>query len=198
MDTNLPTPDDTSRAEDLADPGRERGPGFFELGCLSNLAVPIQVFLCGYLVGRKSYGSFRVMIDLFFILAVTILCLAVLRNMMRSFPAADSVGWPRFFALGCLSNLVVPIGVFLWGCLRGCQAFIFNFGPDGMPGGGLGYSAKGIEGGFYALNFLIPYFLFFPFLPLVVWIIAVAAYKAKHAAVQRGAGKRKFFLDKDE
>jgi hypothetical protein len=198
MDTNLPTPDDSSRAEDHADPGRERGPGFFDLGCLSNLAVPIGVFLCGYLVGRKSYGSFRVMMDLFFCLAVTILCLAALRNMMRSFPAADSVRWPRFFALGCLSNLVVLIGAFLWGCLLGCHAFLFNGAPGGMPGGGLGYSTTGIEGGIYAMEFLILYFLVFPFLPLVVWIIAVAAYKAKHAAVQRGAGKRKFFLDKDE
>jgi hypothetical protein len=138
------------------------------------------------------------MMDLFFYLAVTILCLAALRNMMRSFPAADSVGWPRFFALGCLSNLVVLIGAFLWGCLLGCHAFLFNGAPGGMPGGGLGYSTTGIEGGIYAMEFLILYFLVFPFLPLVVWIIAVAAYKAKHAAVQRGAGKRKFFLDEDE
>jgi hypothetical protein len=48
------------------------------------------------------------------------------------------------------------------------------------------------------MEFLILYFLVFPFLPLVVWIIAVAAYKAKHAAVQRGAGRWKFFLDNDE
>jgi len=67
-----------------------------------------------------------------------------------------------------------------------------------MSGGGLGYSTTGIEGGIYAMEFLILFFLVFPFLPLVVWIIAVAAYKAKHAAVQRGAGRWKFFLDKDE
>jgi hypothetical protein len=56
MDTNLPTPDDNSRAEDHAGPGRELGPGFFDLGCLSNLAVLVAVFLCGGLGGCQGFG----------------------------------------------------------------------------------------------------------------------------------------------
>ena len=56
MDTNLPTPDDTSRAQDHADAGHEGGPSFIDLGCLSNLAVLVAVFLCGGLRGCHSFG----------------------------------------------------------------------------------------------------------------------------------------------
>jgi len=113
MDTNLPTPDDTSRAEDHADPGRERGPGFFDLGCLSNLAVLVAVFLCGG--------------------------------------------------------------------LGGCRGFGFGGVAGGGGGGGPGTRPAGMEGGLNAVGLLLIGFFFLPILPIIVWIVGAAAYKAyKH------------------
>jgi hypothetical protein len=58
MNTSLPTPDGSSRAEDHADAGHEGGPSFFDLGCLSNLAVLIGVFLYGYIFGCEPFFLF--------------------------------------------------------------------------------------------------------------------------------------------
>ena len=110
MNTSLPTPDDTSRAEDRPDASREGGPSFFDLGCLSNLAVLIGVFLCG--------------------------------------------------------------------CLVGCLSFGFGGPAGGGGGGGRGDSPMGIQGGLNAAGILLIGFFFLPILPIVVWIVAAAAYKA--------------------
>ena len=107
---DLPTPDDTSRAEDHPDVSRESGPSFCDLGCLSNLAVLIGVFLYGFLIG----------------------------------------------------------------CLR------FGFGGVAGGGGGVGRgdSPMGIQGGLNAAETLLMGFFLLPILPIVVWIVGAAAYKA--------------------
>jgi len=56
MDTNPSAPDDSSLAEAHANAGRRGGPSFFDLGCLSNLAVLVAVFLCGGLGGCQGFG----------------------------------------------------------------------------------------------------------------------------------------------
>jgi len=142
-------------------------------------------------------------------IAWTIVLLAastyLLRGMVRLLGAV-SAGWPRFFALGCLSNLAVLIGAFLWGCLLGCSSFLG--GPGAMGGGGRGAAPMGIEGGLNALGFVFTAFFFLPILPIGVWMIGVAALKVAadlaDMADDEGnkaadpAGKRKFFLDEDE
>ena len=141
-------------------------------------------------------------------IAWTIVLLAastyLLRGMVRLLGAV-SAGWPRFFALGYLSNLAVLIGAFLWGCLLGSHGVGFGgVGGGGGPVGGRGDAPTGIEGGLNALGFVFVAFFFMPILPIVVWIIAVAAFKvAADMADEEGnnsdpAGKRKFFLDEDE
>ena len=142
-------------------------------------------------------------------IAWTIVLLAastyLLRGMVRLLGDV-SAGWPRFFALGCLSNLAVLSGAFLWGCLLGSHGFGLGgpAGGGGGPGGGRGDAPTGIEGGLNALGLVSVAFFFMPFLPIVVWIIAVAAFKvAADMADEEGnnadpAGKRKFFLDEDE
>ena len=142
-------------------------------------------------------------------IAWTILLLAastyLLRGMVRLLGAV-SAGWPRFFALGCLSNLAVFIGVFWCGCLLGCNTFLG--GPGGMGGGGRGDAPMGVEGGLNAIIMLLGFYFFLPILPIGVWMIGVAALKVAadlaDMADDEGnkaadpAGKRKFFLDEDE
>jgi hypothetical protein len=141
-------------------------------------------------------------------IACTILLLAaseyLLRGMMRLLNL--TAGWPRFFALGCLSNLAVFIGVFLCGCLLGCNTFLG--GPGGQGGGAPGDAPTGIEGGLNAMIMLLGFYFFLPILPIGVWMIGVAALKVAadlaDMADDEGnkaadpAGKRKFFLDEDE
>ena len=144
-------------------------------------------------------------------IAWTIVLLAastyLLRGMVRLLGAV-SAGWPRFFALGCLSNLAVLIGAFLWGYLLGGSSFLGGPGGMGGGGGGRGAAQTGIEGGLNALGFVFTAFFFLPILPIGVWMIGVAALKVAadlaDMADEEGnnaadpAGKRKFFLDEDE
>ena len=122
----------------------------------------------------------------------------LLRGMVRLLPAAVSAGWPRFFALGCLSNLAVFIGAGLCGCFLGFNTFAG--GPGGMGGGGRGDSPMGVEGGLNAMIALLVFYFFLPILPIGVWITAVAAYKANEEGNNEGdpAGSGRFSLDKDE
>jgi len=140
-------------------------------------------------------------------IAWTILLLAastyLLRGMVRLLGAV-SAGWPRFFALGCLSNLAALIGVFWCGCLGGCDSNFLG-GPGGRGGGGRGDAPMGIEGGVNAMIMLLVFYFFLPILPIGVWMIGVAALKVEpDMADEEGnkaadpAGKRKFFLDEDE
>lgn len=173
---DLPTPDDTSPAEDHADAGRCDRPAGAHMPLACAVAVAI-LYLLGRLFRDTTFGA---MTHLF---AWTILFFAastyLLRDMMRLLPAAVSAGWPRFFALGCLSNLAVLIGAFLCGCLLGSYGFGFGgVGGGGGPVGGRPDAPTGIEGGLNAMGYLIVFFYLLPFVPLVVWITAVAAYKA--------------------
>jgi len=126
----------------------------------------------------------------------------LLRGMVRSLPAAVSAGWPRFFALGCLSNLALLIGAFLYGCLLGCRGLGFGgvAGGGGPPGGGWGDAPTGIEGGLNAIDFLIVGSFVLPVLPIGVWITAVAAFAADEEGNNEAdlAGSGRFSPDKDE
>ena len=97
-------------------------------------------------------------------IAWTIVLLAastyLLRGMVRLLGAV-SAGWPRFFALGCLSNLAVLIGAFLWGYLLGGSSFLGGPGGMGGGGGGRGAAQTGIEGGLNALGAVLTFFSFF-------------------------------------
>ena len=135
----------------------------------------------------------------------------LLRGMMRLLDL--TAGWPRFFALGCLSNLAVFIGAGLCGFLLGCRGSVFGgvAGGGGGAGGGWPDAPRGFEGALNALSLFSLAFFVIPILPIGVWMIGVAALKvaAKVAADLEDmaddegnkadrAGKRKFFLDKDE
>ena len=145
-------------------------------------------------------------------IACTILLLAaseyLLRGMMRLLHV--TAGWPRFFALGCLSNLAVFIGAGLCGCVLGCRGFGFGgvAGGGGGIGGGRVAAPTGIEGALNAMGLVCAFFFVIPILPIGVWMIGVAALKVAadlaDMADDEGnkgadrAGKRKFFLDEDE
>jgi hypothetical protein len=96
----------------------------------------------------------------------------------RARPAAASGGGPGFFDLGCLSNLAVLIGVFVCGCLRGCESFGLIGGAGGGGGIDMGDPPMGIQGGLNAMGVLLIGFFLLPILPIVVWIVGDAAYKA--------------------
>jgi len=133
----------------------------------------------------------------------------LLRGMVRLLGAV-SAGWPRFFALGCLSNLAVFIGAGLCGCVLGCRGFGFGgvAGGGGGIGGGRVAAPTGIEGALNAMGLVCAFFFVIPILPIGVWMIGVAALKVAadlaDMADEEGnkaadpAGKRKFFLDEDE
>lgn len=196
---DLPTPDDTSRAEDhAAAGGRDRPAGaHMPLACAVAVAI---LYLLSRLFRDTTFGAMTLL------LAWTILFLAastyLLRDMMRLLPAAVSAGWPRFFALGCLSNLAVLIGAFLCGCLLGCHGFGFGgvAGGGGPPGGGRPDAPTGIEGGLNAMGLFSVAFFVMPILPIGVWITAVAAFKADEEGPNDvdPAGSGRFFLDEDE
>ena len=94
----------------------------------------------------------------------------LLRGMVRLLPAAVSAGWPRFFALGCLSNLAVFIGAVLCGCLLGCRGSVFGgvAGGGGGAGGGWPDAPRGFEGALNALSLFSLAFFVIPILPIGV------------------------------
>jgi hypothetical protein len=178
---DLPTPDDTPRAEDHADAGGRDRPAGARMRLDRQPILEIVAIL--YLLLRISHLSF-------IMLYVTILFGAaswyLLRYLLCPSLRRVSVGWPRFFALGCLSNLAVLFGAFLCGCLFGSHGFGFGgVGGGGGPVGGRGDAPTGIEGGLNALGLFSVAFFFMPFVPLFFWAGGVAAYKADQ---NRGLG----------
>jgi len=196
---DLPTPDDTSRVEDHADPGHEGGPSFFDLGCLSNLAVLIGVFLYGYIFGCEPFflfggagegrmgGGVNAVVWLF----LWVYNLPILPIIVWIAGAVAYKGYKNrpFMGVGpkTLSLLLILSVTAMLATLYRSVA--------------VGEEERAVDNLLLlilaALVILYPVSLVYH--RFVVWITAVAADNAKYyAPVQRGAGKGKFFLDEDE
>ena len=209
---DLPTPDDTSRAEDHADPGHEGGPSFFDLGCLSNLAVLIGVFLYGCIFGCEQIN-----------LGWTVGHGGGLGGPPIPPPTAFEGGVNAVVWLFLWVYILPILPVVVW--IAGAVAYkgyknqpFMNEGPKtlalflilavtAMLATLCRFIAVG-EGVTAVDNLLLLILAALVILYPVSWCTGgtrneasaeeARTAMAKHAAVQRGAGKGKFFLDEDE
>lgn len=208
---DLPTPDDTSRAEDRPDASREGGPSFFDLGCLSNLAVLLGVFLCGCIFGCRQIN-----------LGWTVGHGGGLGGPPIPPPTAFEGGENAVVWLSVLVYVLPILPIVVW--IAGAVAYkayknrpFMDVGPKTLSLllilsvtaiiitlDRFSFSGGEFGGFFDVLALLILVALVILYLVslvyrFVVWITPAAADNAKYyASAQRGAGSGRFFLDEDE